>query len=83
MELFAQHFWQAEALGIIECWMNSLMRWRVSASSPVCGRRAETRWRPAVYPSLKSEVKLVLFSIFVTHSAINGNNSKTTCPKIF
>ncbi len=28
-----------------------------------------------------SGVKLVLFSIFVTHSAINANNFKTTCPK--
>ncbi len=32
-------------------------------------------------PSWNSEVKLVLFSIFVTHSAINGNNSKTTIQK--
>ncbi len=29
----------------------------------------------------QSGVKLVLFSIFVTHSAINGNNSKSTCQK--
>ncbi len=36
---------------------------------------------PISHVTLESEVKLVLFSIFVTHSAINDNNSKTTFPQ--
>ncbi len=36
--------------------------------------RGEGSWK-------NNGVKLVLFSIFVTHSAINGNNSKSTCPQ--
>lgn len=53
LELCAQQFWQAGVLGIVERWMNSLTRWRVSVSRLVCGRRAETRCMQVVYPSLK------------------------------
>ena len=81
LELWAQQFWQAGLADVdMDCWINSFTRWQASLSRFVLGSKAETRWRHALYPSLKlsvepekNQVELIFFIITLPFRKICSN----------